>query len=188
MITAIVVLTIVGALLGLGLSAVSRYLPVKEDPVIEHIVQLLPGTQCGQCGYAGCRQAASALIEEQAPLTLCPPGGPTLAKQLAEALGRDHTGAKEPSRGPVLAWVNRDLCIGCTQCIRECPTDALVGAAKQIHVVLEDACTGCGACVSVCPTHGIVLQEVPLTLNNWKWPKPEPVTEQVIKILEVSHP
>ncbi|MEH6472122.1 MAG: RnfABCDGE type electron transport complex subunit B [Halopseudomonas sp.] len=192
MIAAIVILTVVGALLGLGLGAVSRYLPVKEDPVVEHIANLLPGTQCGQCGYAGCRQAATALVEEDAPLTLCPPGGPTLVKQLAEALGRGHADVGESSRGPALAWVNRDLCTGCTKCIRECPTDALVGAAKQIHVVLEDACTGCGACVSVCPTDGIVMQEVPLTLSNWQWPKPEQATDQATKafakqVLEDSH-
>lgn len=180
MISAIFLLSFIGVLLGLGLGAVNRYLPMKEDPVVERIGEMLPGTQCGQCGYAGCRQAATALADGTAPLSVCPPGGPALMQQLADALGRDAEEADGPSRIPTQAWVNRDLCTGCTKCLRECPTDALVGAAKQIHVVLDDACTGCGACTDVCETGAIVMQEVPLTLSNWHWPKPshDPNTKQ----------
>ncbi len=173
MITAVTLLTLVGTLLGLGLGAVNRYLPVKEDPLVERISELLPGTQCGQCGYAGCRQAADALAGGTAPLSLCPPGGPLLIQQLAETLGREEENSGATPRSPALAWVNPDLCTGCTKCLRECPTDALVGAAKQLHVVLDDACTGCGACTDVCPTQGISMQEVPLTLTNWHWPSPQ---------------
>lgn len=174
MISAIVLLTLVGALLGLGLGAIKRYLPVTEDPAEKKISDMLPGTQCGQCGFAGCQQAAAALVEGIAPLNICPPGGPALVQQLADALGRDVEQEEDStSHRPTLAWVNQDLCIGCTKCLRECPTDALVGAAKQIHIVLEEACTGCGACVSVCETEAIVIHEVPITLGNWHWPKPD---------------
>lgn len=175
MITAIVFLTLIGILLGLGLSSVKHYLPVTEDPLEKKISEMLPGTQCGQCGFAGCQQAATALIDGSAALSICPPGGPALVQQLADALGRDiEQEDSAASLRPTLAWVNRDLCIGCTKCLRECPTDALVGAAKQIHIVLDDACTGCGACTKVCETEAIVMQEVPLTLSNWHWPKPSP--------------
>ncbi|OMH33845.1 RnfABCDGE type electron transport complex subunit B [Motiliproteus sp. MSK22-1] len=173
MITAVTLLTLIGTLLGLGLGAVNRYLPVKEDPLRESLSALLPGTQCGQCGYAGCRQAAEALAEGTASVNLCPPGGPLLVQQLGSILGREEDSSDAGSRTPVLAWVNPDLCTGCTKCLRECPTDALVGAAKQLHVVLDDACTGCGACTDVCPTEGISMQEVPLTLTNWHWPNPQ---------------
>ncbi len=174
MITAIATLSLIGTLLGLLLSTVNRLLPFQEDPLIEEVVELLPGTQCGQCGFAGCRQAAEAVIDHQAPLTLCPPGGPALARQLAEALGRELNQATTESHRPSIARVDKSLCIGCTRCLRECPTDALVGAAKQLHVVLDHACTGCGACVSVCPTAGIEMREIPLTLSNWRWSRPAP--------------
>ncbi len=174
MITSILILTLIGALLGLVLSAASRLLPYKADPLVEQITELLPGTQCGQCGFAGCSQAAAAVINEEAPLSLCPPGGPAMARQLAEALGRqpESPGSGAISR-PSFAAITPDLCIGCTKCIRECATDAIVGAPKQLHVVLENACNGCGACVDICPTEGIQLQETPLTLANWRWNRPE---------------
>ena len=176
MISAIILLTLIGLLLGFGLAIVNYYLPATEDPLTDKVNELLPGTQCGQCGYAGCRQAATALVEGTAPLNLCPPGGPNLVDQLASTLGRDIESSPTAQRGPTLAWVNRDLCIGCTKCLRQCPTDALVGAAKQIHVVLDDACTGCGACTDVCEPNAIQMQEVPQTLSNWYWPKPDQVS------------
>tara|TARA_R110002167_G_scaffold140180_4_gene327879 strand:- start:2303 stop:2887 length:585 start_codon:yes stop_codon:yes gene_type:complete len=173
MISSILILTLIGTVLGLMLSAVNHFLPYKEDPLIARVTDLLPGTQCGQCGYAGCSQAAAALINGKAPLTLCPPGGPSMARQLAEALGRPL--AQQTSTTPTLpsfAQVAPELCIGCTKCIQECPTDAIVGAPKQLHVVLNEACNGCGACVDVCPTEGILLAEMQLNLSNWRWSKP----------------
>jgi electron transport complex protein RnfB len=73
---------------------------------------------------------------------------------------------------PSVARVDETLCIGCTKCAKRCPTDAIVGAAKQIHGVIQDACTGCGACVATCPAGGISLQPIPVTLQSWYWPKP----------------
>ena len=72
-----------------------------------------------------------------------------------------------------VAFVNENLCIGCTKCFKRCPTDALVGANRQIHVVIKDACTGCGKCVEVCPTESLSLRNVPVTLETWHWPKPQ---------------
>ena len=173
MITSILTLTIIGTILGLMLSAVNRFLPYKEDPLIKQVTEILPGTQCGQCGYAGCSQAAAAVINNEAPLTLCPPGGPSMARQLAEALGRPlQEQSSDAIVLPSLANVISEQCIGCTKCIQECPTDAIVGAPKQLHIILDEACTGCGACVEVCPTEGILLAEMPLTLGNWRWSKP----------------
>jgi electron transport complex protein RnfB len=173
MITSILILTLIGTLLGLMLSTVNHLLPYAEDPLIARITELLPGTQCGQCGYAGCGQAAAALIESKAPLTLCPPGGPSMARQLAQALDRPlDQSASTTTRLPSFARVVPELCIGCTKCIQECPTDAIVGAPKQLHVVLNQACNGCGACVDACPTEGILLAEMAFNLSNWRWSKP----------------
>ena len=74
--------------------------------------------------------------------------------------------------GPQLALVAEEICIGCCRCIKACPTDAVVGAAKQIHNVIREACTGCGACIDRCPTEAMSLVPVPVTLQHWIWPKP----------------
>lgn len=173
MLTSILILTLIGTALGLLLSTASRLLPYSEDPMIEKITALLPGTQCGQCGYPGCSQAAAALADGSAAPTLCPPGGNAVARQLAELLNRPLQ--QEPREGlqlPSLARIAPELCIGCTKCLQECPTDAIVGAPKQLHVVLNEACNGCGACVDACPTEGILLAEMQINLSNWRWSKP----------------
>jgi electron transport complex protein RnfB len=74
--------------------------------------------------------------------------------------------------GPMIAWVDESNCIGCTKCFKVCPTDAIVGAPKQIHAVIEDACTGCKACIDVCPTDCLHMLPVKVTLSNWRWNKP----------------
>ena len=51
-------------------------------------------------------------------------------------------------------------------------TDAIIGAAKQIHNVIREACTGCSSCVDVCPTEALGMMPIPVTLQHWTWPKP----------------
>jgi electron transport complex protein RnfB len=157
-----------GGLLGVA----SRYLAVEGNPIEGEIKDMLPGSQCGQCGYVGCAQAAAALAKGEAPVTLCPPGGRALAEQLAAKLGvkADLSGISDD--GPQIALVAEEICIGCCKCIKVCPTDAIVGAAKQIHNVIREACTGCGACVERCPTEAMTMKPVPITLQHWIWPKP----------------
>jgi electron transport complex protein RnfB len=72
----------------------------------------------------------------------------------------------------MLARIREDLCIGCTKCFKRCPTDAIIGAPKQMHSVIADACTGCEKCFDVCPTECIEMRPIPRTLQNWYWPKP----------------
>ena len=165
-------LTVMGVALGGLLGAASRYLAVEEDPIEGEIQAMLPGSQCGQCGYVGCAQAAAALAKGTAPVTLCPPGGRALAEELAAKLGikADLSGVADD--GPKLAQVSEEICIGCCKCIKVCPTDAVIGAAKQIHNVIREACTGCGACVDRCPTEAMSMVPVPVTIQHWVWPKP----------------
>ncbi|HCI13285.1 MAG: electron transporter RnfB [Gallionellales bacterium GWA2_60_142] len=173
LLAAVVSLTILGTVFGLLLGVAARYLRVEGNPLVAEIEQLLPGSQCGQCGYPGCTGAAQALAEGGAPVTLCPPGGRALAQALAAKLGVDADLSGVEDKGPMIAEVKEEICIGCTRCFKVCPTDAIMGAAQQIHVVFREACTACGKCVDACPTESVTLQPVPVTLQSWHWHKPQ---------------
>jgi len=172
MLMAVGSLTVMGLALGGLLGAASRYLAVEENPIEAELQAMLPGSQCGQCGYVGCAQAAAALARGEAAVTLCPPGGKSVAEALALKLGVTVDLSAVEDKGPQLARVTEEICIGCCRCLKACPTDAIVGAAKQIHNVIQDACTGCGACVDRCPTEAMNLVPMPVTLQHWIWPKP----------------
>ena len=128
--------------------------------LVERIDRILPQTQCGQCGYAGCRPYADAMALGEAGIDRCPPGGDVGARALAHVL---HVPAipYDHSRGlhktPQVAVVVEADCIGCTKCIQACPVDAIIGAAKHMHVVIEPLCTGCELCIPACPVDCIVL-------------------------------
>lgn len=174
MYAAIPVLTLMGLALGYALGMAGRYLKVEEDPITGEIEALLPGTNCGQCGLPGCSAAAQALAQGQAPVTLCPPGGRELARQLAQKLDvQADLSALEADTGPVFAHIDPERCNGCTRCFKVCPTDAIVGANRQMHAVFPEACNGCGQCVAVCPLQGITLQPPAPSLQSWRWPLPE---------------
>ncbi len=170
---AILVLTLLGLALGFLLGLAAKKFKVESDPLVDEIAGLLPGTNCGQCGMPGCPAAAQALAAGEAPLNLCPPGGKTLVEALAERLNISVDLAALGDDTLKLARVDEHLCIGCFKCQKVCPTDAVVGAPKQIHVVFYEACTGCGACVDVCPTECMQMVEPEPGLREWRWPKPE---------------
>lgn len=165
-------LAAMGVALGGMLGAASRYLAVEENPLEAEIQAMLPGSQCGQCGFVGCAQAAAALAKGEAPVTLCPPGGKATAEALAAKLGVKVDLSSVVDTGPQLAQVSEEICIGCCKCLKTCPTDAIIGAPKQIHNVIKDACTGCSACVNVCPTEALQMTPIPVTLQHWNWPHP----------------
>lgn len=172
MIAAVVSLTLLGIALGWMLGFAARYLRVESNPLHEEIQQMLPGVNCGQCGYPGCNGAAEALAAGKAAVTLCPPGGPPLVQALAAKLGVAVDGAASLGGPPLLAHVNEAICIGCAHCGKRCPTDAIIGAPKQIHGVIQDACIGCGLCVEICPTECLQLRPAAPALKTWHWPKP----------------
>ncbi|GAB2190297.1 RnfABCDGE type electron transport complex subunit B [Sessilibacter sp. MAH2] len=174
MIAAIGVLTVMGLSLGLGLGYAGRVFRVEGDPLVEEIVAMMPGTQCGQCGFAGCTPAAEAIASGNAPVTCCPPGGKTLAETIAQKLGID-VNLDDLSDEIFFAQINRELCTGCMRCSKVCPTDAIVGANKQIHVVFSEACTGCKACQKACPEDCIEMKPELVTIDNWQWPQPQKV-------------
>lgn len=124
------------------------------------IDDLLPQTQCGQCGFDGCLPYAAALARGEADTDQCPPGGDTGAFSLADLLGRQRkpvnpaNGITKPAQ---VALIREAECIGCTKCIQACPVDAIIGAPKLMHTVLADLCTGCELCLPPCPVDCIDL-------------------------------
>lgn len=165
-------LTLIGVALGGILGVAARLLAVEEDPLELELQAMLPGSQCGQCGYVGCAQAAAALARHEAPVTLCPPGGKAVAEQLAKRLGVSVDLSNHEAQRPAYALIDEELCIGCTRCVKECSVDGIVGASKMMHTVIAEVCHGCAKCAQACPTNAIRMVEVPVTLAGWHWPKP----------------
>lgn len=172
MLPAIISLAVLGLFLGTTLGIADKYLKVEGNPLADEIEAMLPGSQCGQCGFPGCSPAAAALAEGEATVTLCPPGGKDLAEALASKLGVEVDLSAVADQDPQVATINESLCIGCTKCFKRCPTDAILGGPKQIHAVMSEACTGCEKCVDICPTECVSMKPVKVTLKDWHWPKP----------------
>lgn len=172
MLEAILSLALLGGALGWLLGLAARHLHVEADPLEAEIATLLPGSQCGQCGYPGCAPAAAAIASGAAAVTLCPPGGRGLAEELSAKLGISVDLSQLEDKAPRIAHIHEALCVGCTKCLKRCPTDAILGGSKMIHAVFADACIGCEKCFEVCPTECIEMREVRPTVQTWYWPKP----------------
>jgi len=132
------------------------------EPAVERINNVLPQTQCGQCGYAGCLPYAQAIAEGE-NINRCPPGGSQTIRRLAKLLDLPEMpldvshGWHLPKR---VAVIREQECIGCTKCIQACPVDAIVGAPKLMHTVITADCTGCDLCVDPCPVDCIDMLAV----------------------------
>ena len=167
---------ICGALLGFA----SVKFRVEGNPIVDQINQILPQTQCGQCGYPGCKPYAEAIVDGE-NINRCPPGGEAGIKALAsllevEVIPLDESCGEEAL--PQVAVIREDECIGCTKCIQACPVDAIVGAAKLMHTVIASECTGCDLCVPPCPVDCIDMPFIKLTTEEWIWSKPNKKSNQ----------
>ncbi|MBD3754667.1 MAG: electron transport complex subunit RsxB [Gammaproteobacteria bacterium] len=180
MIEAIIVFLGLAIVFGLLLGYASLRFKVEGNPMAERIDKVLPQTQCGQCGFPGCKPYAEALAKGESEVNLCIPGGTEVMIQISEITGREpkemDAEAAEPKPKEV-AFIDEDLCIGCVLCIKECPVDAILGATKQMHTVIQKECTGCEKCVPVCPVDCISMQPIEITTKNWQWPEPQTVQE-----------
>ena len=136
----------------------------------------LPQTQCTRCGYPDCATYARAIVEEGVPINQCPPGGAEGIARLAAITGQaplplsaEH-GVEAPR---TVAYIDEAWCIGCTLCIKACPTDAIVGSHKKMHTVIEPYCTGCELCIPVCPVDCIQLENASGSATGWAgWSAP----------------
>jgi electron transport complex protein RnfB len=136
----------------------------------DRILDALPQTQCTRCGYPDCKAYAQAIALEQAPINQCPPGGAEGVAVLARLTGKpvQPLNLEHGLEGPMtVAVIDEAWCIGCTLCIKACPTDAILGSNKVMHTVIESVCTGCDLCLPVCPVDCIEM--VPISGDKTGW-------------------
>ena len=182
MLTAILVMLGLAIGLGLLLGYSSIKFKVDGDPLVERIDAILPQTQCGQCGFPGCKPYATAIASGEADINQCPPGGDSGVRALADLLGVEYKplntehGVPKPKS---VALIDENVCIGCTLCIQACPVDAILGAAKHMHTVIASECTGCELCVAPCPVDCISMEPLQESPDNWKWRYPVIPIKQV---------
>jgi len=175
--------------LGIGLSIAlviaSKKFAVESDPRVDDLEGVLPGANCGACGYAGCRSFAEALATGEAPTNGCPVGGASVAELVAKILGVSNSGfsrnvaqvlckggcAEASQRadydGPQdcrIAHMTQGGdkgctygCLGCGTCVAACNFDAMAMNENGLPMIFEDNCTACGACVAACPRDIIIL-------------------------------
>ena len=156
--TAVSIINGIALASGLLLGYVARRLPGNSDDLAERVNELLPQTQCAQCGYPGCRPYAAAIVSGGAAINLCPPGGDDTVRRLAAMLDREAipvAGSEAPVDG--VAMIDESLCIGCAWCREACPVDAITGARNFMHTVIASECTGCELCVARCPVDCISM-------------------------------
>jgi len=161
MVVAIILISFFSIVIGiLAANQETSVIKQTQSKDINSIERLLPQTQCGDCGYNGCRPYAEALAKNETDINRCLPGKEVTVKALAKLLGKEtkplYKEIAENNRANI-ALIDEKLCIGCVKCIRSCPVDAILGAPKQMHSVINNYCTGCKLCIAPCPVDCISM-------------------------------
>jgi Na+-translocating ferredoxin:NAD+ oxidoreductase subunit B len=141
------------------------------SPQALRIHAALPQTQCQRCGYPDCAGYAHAIAHEATPINQCPPGGAEGIARLALLTAQPITPIN-PAFGVeqerTVAFIDEAWCIGCTLCIKACPTGAIIGTNKAMHTVIEADCTGCELCIPACPVDCIELEIATPGHTGWQ--------------------
>jgi Na+-translocating ferredoxin:NAD+ oxidoreductase RNF subunit RnfB len=173
---------VLGGLLGIGLAIASKFLAVSKDKRLEEAEAALPGLNCGACGFAGCSAYAEAVVENDAELTLCTPGGSDAARGLAEIMGEEISltesvkrvaqvhcrGGRETSEyrfdysgisdcNALFQLFGGDKvcphgCLALGSCMNVCPVECIHYDDEGLVVIDPERCIACGQCMDVCPT------------------------------------
>jgi len=183
---AVGVLGVLALAFGALLAVAHRFFHVRVDPRQAKIEQVLPGANCGSCGYGGCAAYAEAVANGEAPPDQCAPGGPECARRIADVMGiqisdfvskvavvkcqgscqhmRDrfrYIGEQDCRAAAATQYGQAACpygCLGLGTCVRACPFDAMVmDPETRLPRVLEERCTGCGTCAEVCPKNIIEI-------------------------------
>lgn len=136
----------------------------QNEQLVDAVESCLPQTQCGLCDYAGCRPYATAIVTQGERIDRCLPGGLETLQEIGQIMQQDpapyFAEMEQKKKPPLIAVIREEACIGCTKCLVVCPVDAIIGAAKQMHTIIQAACTGCELCIPVCPMDCIDLIEI----------------------------
>ena len=182
LLAAVVALVGLGAVFGALLGFAAVRFRTEGNPIVDQINEILPQTQCGQCGFPGCRPYAEAIANNDEAINKCPPGGEAGIQALADLLDQEPIPLDEEhgeEKVKAVAFIREAECIGCTKCIQACPVDAILGSAKHMHTVIVSECTGCDLCVEPCPVDCIDMVPEQQTMQNWHWQLPDPISRQV---------
>ncbi|MEA3506960.1 MAG: RnfABCDGE type electron transport complex subunit B [Elusimicrobiota bacterium] len=189
MITSIAAFGAIALAAGIILAVAYSKLKVEEDPTVEKITEVLPGLNCGACGYASCHEYARHIAEKESDFGLCRPGGEDTMQEIADILGVEGEGASRKVKAVVRCGVKDRIrsavyegshesclalnvtgagmacrygCLGGGDCVEVCPVRpvrAIKLNENNVPVIDYDKCTGCGLCVEACPRDIITLVE-----------------------------
>lgn len=182
--TPVVVLSAMGIAVAIILGVVSKITYVPVDPKLQMVNEVMPGVNCGACGYPGCSGCAEAIFKGEAPVNACVVGGEKVADQIAEILGKtadsstkmvasvkcqgdcDHTSKIFDYDGVESCTINTYTfggskscnygCVGCGDCFNVCEFDA-IRIVKGVAVIDRDKCVQCMKCINTCPKKIIEL-------------------------------
>lgn len=182
-----------GLLIGVFLGIAGEKFKVEVDAREEAILDVLPGNNCGGCGYAGCSGLATAIVKGEADINACPVGGNSVAAQIGSIMGKEIknvekkvafvkcAGSCEKTKQNYNYYGMEDCrmmsfvpaggpkacnygCLGFGTCVKVCPFDA-IHVEDGIAVVDKEACKACGKCIAVCPNNLIEL--IPYTSKHF---------------------
>jgi len=184
--SAILVISIMGLILGFGLSVADHKLKVEKDEKLQEMEKHMPGANCGGCGFAGCSAYAEAVCKGEAEIGLCSPGGSALAQKMGEIMGIQVDASQERMVAYVHCQGNMEVtgtefryegmqdcnaayilqagphsckegCLHLGSCMSVCPSGAISRNEKGMIVVDPNVCIGCKKCTTVCPTGAIKM-------------------------------